>query len=152
MDLPDDGQLVIGDWVRDLPSPSDAPRDTPAPDDQATARHETTIDAAAVTDWDARWDPTGTRLAVWIADPRNPDVGSLSLYDVDPFNGRVDLKKPLLDAQRATAGFSLSDSKLVWAEPSADGSGDGGRILVLAWTDHGVGTVETLPDKVFVIR
>jgi hypothetical protein len=51
-----------------------------------------------------------------------------------------------------TAGFSLSDSKLVWAEPSADGSGDGGRILVLAWTDHGVGTVETLPDKVFVIR
>ena len=49
--------------------------DTPAPDDQATARHETTIDAGAVTDWDARWDPTGTRLAVWIADPRNPDVG-----------------------------------------------------------------------------
>jgi hypothetical protein len=152
VDLPDDGQLVVGDWVRDLPSGSDAPRDTPAPDDQATARHETTIDAGALTDWDARWDSTGTRLAVWIADPRNPDVGSLSLYDVDPFNGRVDLKKPLLDAQRATAGFSLSDSKLVWAEPSADGSGDGGRILVLAWTDHGVGTVETLPDKVFVIR
>ena len=71
---------------------------------------------------------------------------------MDPFNGRVDLKKPLLDGQRATAGFSLSDSKLGWAEPSAGGSGDGGRILVLAWTDHGVGTVETLPDKVFVIR
>ncbi|HEY7970112.1 MAG TPA: zf-HC2 domain-containing protein [Candidatus Limnocylindrales bacterium] len=152
VDLPDAGQLVIGDWVRDLPSSSDAPRDTPAPGDQATARHETTIDGAAVTDWDARWDSTGTRLAVWIADPRNPQVGSLSLYNVDPFNGRVDLKKPLLDGQRATAGFSLSDSKLVWAEPSADGSGDGGRILVLAWTDHGVGTVETLPDKVFVIR
>ena len=26
------------------------------------------------------------------------------------------------------------------------------RILVLAWTDQGVGTIETLPDKVYVIR
>jgi putative zinc finger protein len=152
VDLPDAGQLVIGDWVADLPAPSASPRATPAADSQADARHETTLDAATVTDWDARWDPSGTKLAVWIADPRNPEVGSLSLYDVDPFNGRVDLKKPLLDGQRATAGFSISDGKLVWAQPSADGSGDGGRILVLAWTDHGVGTIETLPDKVFVIR
>ena len=56
VDLPDDGRLVIGDWVRDLPSPSDAPRDTPAPDDQATARHETTIDA--------RPSPTGTPAGI----------------------------------------------------------------------------------------
>jgi len=79
-------------------------------------------------------------------------VGYLSLYSVDPFNGRVDLKKPLLDAERATAGFSISDGRLVWAEPATDGSGTGGRILVLAWTDEGAGTIETVPDQVLVIR
>ena len=93
--------------------------------DQAEARHETTIAAGQMADWDARWDKTGTQLAVWIADPQNPAVGRLSLYAVDPFDGRIDLKKPLLDAQPARPpGYSISDGKLVWAEPAADGSDD----------------------------
>ncbi|HEY7133121.1 MAG TPA: hypothetical protein VH440_12775, partial [Candidatus Limnocylindrales bacterium] len=138
-------------WATGDVAASGSPEATPLNGDQEANRHETTIRSGAMSDWDARWDSTGTKLAVWIADPDDPTVGSLSLYDVDPFNGRVDLKKPLLDAQRATAGFSISDGKLVWAEPGTDGSGTG-RILVLAWTDQGAGTVETLPDKVIVIR
>ncbi len=151
VDLPDDGRLVVGDWATGDAAASGSPAATPLAGDQEANRHETTIRSGAMSDWDARWDSTGTKLAVWVADPDDPTVGALSLYAVDPFNGRVDLKKPLLDAQRATAGFSISDGKLVWAEPAADGSGTG-RILVLAWTDQGTGTIETLPDKVIVIR
>ncbi len=151
VDLPADGRLVIGDWTAAGVTASGAPDATPLTGNQEEIRHETTIASGPITDWDARWDTTGSKLAVWIADPHDASVGTLSLYDVDPFDGRVDLKKPLLDAQRATAGFAISDGKLVWAEPAADGTGRG-RILVLAWTDQGAGTIETLPDNVYVIR
>ena len=148
-DVPADGSLVVGDWATSDAAPSEGPNATPG--DQPRDRHETAIANGRIADWDARWDPTGTKLAVWIADPSDPRVGKLSLYKVDSFNGLVDLKKPLLDGQRATAGFAISNGKLVWAEPAAD-SGGKDRILVLAWTDQGVGTVETLPDEVVVIR
>jgi hypothetical protein len=149
-DVPDAGRLVVGDWATG-DAPSGSPLATP-PGDQPTDRHESTIAEGRIPDWDARWDPTGTKLAVWIADRNDPRVGMLSLYDVASFDAQVDLRKPILDARPATAGFSISNGKLVWADPSADGSGGKGRILVLAWTDQGIGTVETLPDDVVVIR
>lgn len=152
MYLPDAGRLVLGDWATGNAAPSEGPLPTELGGDQGSARHETTIAAGQLEDWDARWDETGTRLAVWIADPKDPTVGFLSLYVVDSFDGRIDLKKPVLDAAPATAGFSISGGRLVWAEPGTDASGSGGRILVLAWTDQGSGTIETNPDNVVVIR
>jgi hypothetical protein len=150
-DVPDAGRLVVGDWATGDAAPSGPLPTTPGAD-QASVRHETTIADGRIADWDARWDPSGTKLAIWIADDGDSRVGRLSLYSVEPFDGRVDLKKPLLDSRRASAGFSLSNGKLVWAEPTGDGSGAGDRILVLAWTDQGVGTVETVPDNVLVVR
>jgi anti-sigma factor RsiW len=150
--LPDSGRLVLGDWNVSRPDASEGSSATPLTGDQGQARHETTIAAGQMADWDARWDPSGRKLAVWIAKASDPSIGFLSLYEVDPFDGRIDLKKPLLDKVPATAGFAISDGKLVWAEPATDGSGAGGRILVLAWTDAGAGTVETVPDQVLVIR
>ena len=149
-DVPDAGRLVVGDWATGDAAPTGSPQ--PTPGDQPADRHESTIADGRIPDWDARWDPTGTKLAVWIADDSDPRVGTLRLYSVQPFDAGVDLNKPLLESHRATAGFSISDGKLVWAEPAAGGSGGKDRILVLAWTDHGVGTVETLPDDVVVIR
>ncbi|HEV7810418.1 MAG TPA: hypothetical protein VGO64_07450, partial [Candidatus Limnocylindrales bacterium] len=149
--LPDAGRLVVGDWNTGSAAPTDTPLATPLATDQADERHEATVAAGRMADWDARWDPTGTKVAVWIADTQDLNLGHLSLYAVDG-DGRIDLRKPILDAVRATAGFSISAGKLVWAAPSADGSQAGGRILVLAWTDHGAGTIETLPDRVVVIR
>ena len=126
--LPDAGRLVLGDWGTGSSARRTALPPTPLKGDQASARHETTIAAGRLNDWDARWDGTGTHLAVWIADPQEPGVGDLSLYAVDSFDGKIDLKKPLLDDKRAIAGYSISDGQLVWAEPAADGSTSGGRI------------------------
>ncbi len=146
------GRLVLGDWGTGISAPTDAPSPTSLKGDQASIRHETTITAGRVEDWDARWDETGTHLAVWIADPGSPGVGNLSLYAVDSFDGKIDLKKPLLNKKRAIAGYSIGNGQLVWAEPAAEGTTSSGQIKLLAWTDEGVGVVSTGTGPVIVIR
>jgi hypothetical protein len=148
---PESGRLVLGAWGTGTAAPTDPPFPT-APADQEKDRHETTIAAGQMNDWDARWDKSGTKLAVWIADASDPTFGRLSLYDVDPFDGRVDLKKPLVDARLAKAGYAIADGKLVWAEPATDGGSKAGPILVFAWTDKGSGEIETVPGDVIVVR
>jgi hypothetical protein len=164
---PEAGRLVLGSWSSlptgvDTASPSPDPSGSPPAaegpgasglgDEQAAAHDEVTIAAGRLEDWDARWDTTGTHLAVWIADTADPTVGRLSLYGVSGFDGRIDLQKPLLDAQLATAGFAISDGQLVWAAPSTAGAVTGDRIQVLAWTDNGQGQVQTVSGPVVVIR
>ena len=89
---------------------------------------------------------------MWIADPTNPTIGTLSLYAVDSFDGKIDLKTPLLDHVAAAAGYSIADGQLVWAQPSGDGSVANGTLQLLAWTDEGVGTVQTVTGPVIVVR
>lgn len=149
---PGAGRLVLGDWGTGDSAPSGAPLPTSLKSDQSAARHETTIAAGRLDDWDARWDGSGTHLAIWIADPLNPAVGSLSLYAVDSFDGKIDLKKPLLDKKSALAGYSIADGQLVWAEPDATGSTTNSQIQLLAWTADGVGTVGAVTGPVLVIR
>lgn len=158
---PEAGRLVLGSWAANGvgvvsssadPSGVSSPDPSALTDQQADALDEVTIAAGRMEDWDARWDAAGTHLAVWIADAQDPTIGRLSLYGVSSFDGRIDVKKPLLDAQLATAGFAISDGQLVWASPSAPGAVTGDRIQVLAWTDQGQGQVESVPGPVIVIR
>jgi hypothetical protein len=150
--VPDTGRLVLGDWGATTRNALADARPTALAGDQSNARNETTIAAGRMGDWDARWDRSGTHLAVWIADAQNPGVGRLSLYAVDAFDGTLNLKKPLLDAKLARAGYSISEGTLVWAEPGPGGSTADDKIQLLAWTDDGVGTVETVDGSVMVIR
>jgi hypothetical protein len=170
------GKLVVGRWddvtSSAAPSASSSPAAsatttvtiindaTSSPDESTTAaddadqprnRSETTIANGPLTDWDARWDITGTRLAVWIADSNNPTVGSLSLYVVDPFNGKIDLSKPPLENEPALAGFALADGHLAWAAPAKDGSSES-SVLVLAWTGDDFGKVESAPGDILLVR
>jgi hypothetical protein len=142
---------VLGRWG-DLAGP-DASANPTAPDasDQADSRNETTIEEGPLTDWDARWDQTGTKLAVWVADGDDPSVGKLSLYEVDPFDGSIDLANPRLVDEPALAGFSIEDGRLAWTAPP-DGSDDAGRVLILAWSDDGFGNVESAPGDFVLVR
>ena len=147
-----DGKLVIGRWGDAATAPdATAAATAPAETDQATARHETVIATGPLKDWDARWDETGERLAVWIADPDNPAIGNLSLYVVNPFDGKIELDNPPLKDARALAGFSLADGRLAWATPD-DGSADGNRVLILAWQNDDFGKVESAPGDFLLIR
>ncbi|HET7474216.1 MAG TPA: hypothetical protein VFJ71_13915, partial [Candidatus Limnocylindrales bacterium] len=149
---PEAGRLVLGDWSGTEPGASGAPAATPLTGDQTKERHEITIGFGRVDDWTAAWDPSGTRLAVWIADHQNPAIGRLSLYAVRQFDGSIDLKAPLLESRIALAGFAISDGELIWAQPSRDGSAAKATLQLLAWTDDGIGTVQTYEGSALVIR
>jgi hypothetical protein len=170
-----DGRLVIGRWGDiAVPDPSGSPDASASPgaadasaspgaadasaspnapnaSAQAEARGETTIAEGPLTDWDVRWDETGTRLAVWVADADDPSTGKLSLYVVDPFDGSIGLENAPLKDERALAGFSLDDGRLAWAAPPESSDAES-RVLVLAWTGDEFGQVESAPGDVLLVR
>lgn len=130
---PADGRLVVARWPAD-----------------AAARDPQVIADDPIADWDARWDATGTRLAVWVADGDDPDLGTLNLYLVDPESGRIDRgERPLRDVP-ARRGFSLAEGRLAWVTPAGE-DGLGSRVQVLAWTGDGFGKVETLPGEATIV-
>jgi anti-sigma factor RsiW len=145
------GRLVIGRWNGASDTTGGGALPTPLTGNQASERSETTIARGPLGDWDARWDKTGTRLAVWIADEDDPSVGRLSLYVVDPFSGDIDLDDPPLSDEPAAAGFSIADGRLAWAVPSGT-SAKADRVKILAWTDAGFGEVETATGDVLLVR
>jgi hypothetical protein len=144
------GRLVLGRWSIDGDT-SGGSAPTPLTGNQTIERAETTIAEGPLADWDARWDETGTRLAVWIANADDPTIGTLSLYVVDPFDGRIDLSNPPLSRVPALAGFSIADGRLAWAAP-ASGTDTASRVLILAWTNEGFGQVESAPGDVLLVR
>jgi hypothetical protein len=97
-----------------------------------------------IAEFDARWDNTGTWLAVWIADAVDPVIGRLSLLHVDPTTGLID--RPIGAPQDVPAlpGFSIGAGRLAWATPPGQG-GEGSRIQIVAWTEDAVGAVESIP-------
>ncbi|HEX5147745.1 MAG TPA: zf-HC2 domain-containing protein [Candidatus Limnocylindrales bacterium] len=102
------------------------------------------VAAGPIADFDARWDDTGSWLAIWIADPVDPALGRLSLLHFDPFTGLLD--RPVGAPQDVTAlpGFSIGFGRLAWASPPGQG-GEGSRIQIAAWTPDEVGAVESIP-------
>ena len=103
-----------------------------------------------IADFDARWDETGSWLAIWIADSIDPGLGRLSLLHFDPFSGLVD--RPVGAPQDVTAlpGFSIGLGRLAWASPPGQ-SGEGSRIQIAAWTSDEVGAVESVPVEGAVV-
>ncbi|MFL5754977.1 MAG: hypothetical protein ACJ77N_01645 [Chloroflexota bacterium] len=127
---PATGQLVVDNW--------------PAGSTQGSGRTRAQVLVAEpIRGWDARWDETGAHLAVWVAGRSDATRGTLSLYNVNPESGVVDRAHPLLDRAPALDGFSIAQGRIAWVAPE----GDAFRVKVLAWSDRGVGTVQTLPQK-----
>lgn len=122
--VPDHGRLVLGAWPDG------------AADDQVLAE-------GPITDWDVRWDDTGTKLAVWVSSAGPGKPGKLSLYTVDPATGQADLAHPALDAVPALAGFALRPGRLAWSSPAAGGDTS---VVVLGWSGNTFGKVD-LPTQ-----
>jgi hypothetical protein len=166
--VPATGRLVIHEFqaLPDLtasPAPSDLPSESASaqPSDLPTVQPVFPTDASPapsvipaiepqviaegpIASFDARWDNTGTWLAVWIADAVDPAIGRLSLLHVDPITGLID--RPLGAPQDVPAlpGFSIGVGRLAWATPPGQG-GEGSRIQIVAWTEDAVGAVESVP-------
>ena len=131
---PRSGRLLLGTWVE------------PGSDDAGAASRpeEDVLASGPVPDWDARWDETGSKLAVWIASREDPSTGRLSLFVIDQTTGRLDPDHVLLDEVTAAPGYSIEKGRLVWLSPTAGGET---RIEVLAWAGEDVGQVELTPGQ-----
>lgn len=97
-----------------------------------------------ILDFDARWDDTGSWLAVWLADPSDPAIGRLSLFRFDPSTGLLDRPVGAPQAVTALPGFSIGYGRLAWASPPGQG-GEGSRIQIAAWDGAEVGAIESIP-------
>ena len=120
--IPVDGQLVLAGW----------------PDGAASQ----VLTTGVVRDWQVRWDESGTAVALWVTDGETGDAGRLSLYQIDPSTGAVNLDKPLLAGAPAFEGFSLHHGRLAWTAPTPGASGDDPEdttVEVLAWSGESVG-------------
>jgi hypothetical protein len=110
------------------------------------------LSTGPVTDFDVRWDESGDWVAVWIADGADPTIGRLTLYRVDPETGAVARPDNGPEGVAALPGFSIGDGRLAWATPQGQG-GEGSKVRIVAWSNEGVGQVESAPgEDVVVVR
>ena len=122
---PDEGRLVVGSW----PDP---------------AGREQVLAKGNVPNWQVRWAPDGSAVALWTADKRRSRTGLLDLYAVDPETGRVMLDAPLREGIAADEGFSLEPGQLAWSAP---GKGGDRTVQVLAFEgDTVLGVLELSAD------
>jgi len=124
--------------------PSASPQPTPAPPGPAGTPQVLFETDAPIVDFDARFDPTGTRLAVWVADANDPKLGRLQLFVIDPATGLLDSTVEPLPGVPALRGFSIEHNRLAWVTPPGQ-DGDDSRISVLAWRGNVFGRLESNP-------
>jgi hypothetical protein len=123
--------------------------DAGARDASGPPRSRVVADDAA-GDFDVRWDEAGEWVAVWVADAAESGVGQLTLYHVDQANGRLEAVDGAPARVSALPGFSMGDGRLAWATPPGAG-GEGSRIQIAAWSEDGVGIVESGPGNQLVV-
>ncbi|MEZ0240487.1 MAG: hypothetical protein ACAH65_06785 [Chloroflexota bacterium] len=125
--------------------PSSQPSSQPAGDPQALV-------VGPIADFQMTFDPTGTRLAIWIADVSDPTVGTLQLIVLDPTAGNIDPSLTPLPGVRAMRGFSIDQGRLAWVSPSGQ-DGAESSVHVLAWSTDTFGEVQTIPaSRLFIVR
>lgn len=116
------------------------------------AGHGVPLTDVPVPDFDAWFDPTGTRLAIWIEDPSDPKVGTLRLIVPDPITGAVDPAHDPLPGVAALRGISINAGRLAWVTPPGQ-DGEGSHVQILAWSGDDFGQVRTIQgERVVVVR
>jgi hypothetical protein len=132
-----------------VPDPTASASDSSSPSPSATPEvlrdfAPQVVAAGPIADFDARWDDTGSWLAIWIADPVDPGLGRLSLLRFNPFTGLLDRPEGAPQDVTALPGFSIGFGRLAWVTPPGQG-GEGSRIQIAAWTADEVGAIESIP-------
>ncbi len=145
------GRLVLVAWD---PTATGAVDDGSSPSPVAST--PIALTDGTIRDWDVRWDETGTRFALWLADSADSAIGSLTLHLLDPVQGLLDPSGAAeLEAVPALAGFSIGSGRLAWATPPGQ-DGEGSRLVVFAWTGDSAGQTESEPgsgdDPILVVR
>jgi hypothetical protein len=100
----------------------------------------------------AKFDPTGTRLAVWVGEQLDATVGRLHLIALDPETGAVQPDVAPLPGAPALRRFSIDVGRLAWVTPSGQ-DGEESTVQVLGWSKDNFGEIRTVPARdLFLIR
>ncbi|HJP88728.1 MAG TPA: hypothetical protein VJ850_06845 [Candidatus Limnocylindrales bacterium] len=100
----------------------------------------------------ANFDPTGSRLAVWVGDTIDGDVGRLNLVVLDPATGGIDENITPLPGVPALRRFSIDKGRLAWVTPSGQ-DGQDSTVQVLGWNGNEFGEMRGIPAKqMYLVR
>ncbi|HEY4227232.1 MAG TPA: hypothetical protein VGM49_02750 [Candidatus Limnocylindrales bacterium] len=154
------GSLVLDGWSSGVaPTPSASPK-TPAATTEPAATilpvgpvgAPVDIVEGPATAFTSKFDPTGTRLAVWVADDKDATVGRLYLRVLDRTTGTVDQTIAPLPGVPALRRFSIEEGRLAWVSPPGQ-DGQESSVQVLGWSHDNFGEVRTIPSKdLYIVR
>jgi len=154
------GSLVLDGWSTGVAA---TPAATPAPPAATTEPAATTPPVGPIgspvdlvegqaTAFTSKFDPTGTRLAVWVADDKDTTVGRLYLRVLDPTTGAVNQAIAPLPGVPALRRFSIEEGRLAWVSPPGQ-DGQESSVQVLGWSHDNFGEVRTIPAKdLYIVR
>jgi hypothetical protein len=159
------GELVLDGWSEGAtPDPSTQPSPGPSADpaDPASsgapvqrsafgpAGNPVPVVEEATASFKAKFDPTGTRLAVWVGEQLDAAVGRLHLLVLDPETGAIDADQNPLPGAPALRKFTIERGRLAWVSPSGQ-DGQESSVQVLGWLRNQFGEIRTIPARDLLI-
>jgi len=106
--------------------------------------------AGPVAAFRASFDPTGSRLAVWVGDTFDGDVGRLHMVVLDTTTGGIDSTIEPLPGVPALRRFTIDAGRLAWVSPSGQ-DGQDSAVQVLGWSGNEFGEVRANPAKLMYL-
>lgn len=94
----------------------------------------------------AKFDPTGTRLAVWVGERIDATVGRLHLLVLDPETGAIEAGLTPLPGAPALRKFTIDVGRLAWVSPSGQ-DGQESSVQVLGWLRNVFGEIRAIPGR-----
>lgn len=153
------GELVLTGWsagpdAQPSPDPAAASTDpaaTPVPVLGPTGDPVTIVHGRTAA-FKAKFDPSGTRLAVWVGEQLDAVVGRLHLVVLDAETGAVVGGPEPLPGAPALRRFSIDVGRLAWVSPSGQ-DGQESAVQVLGWSGTDFGEIRTIPAKgLYIVR
>jgi hypothetical protein len=159
------GQLVLDGWsdvvagepgagATSEPATAGPETSTPpasAPPVVGPVGNELPLVAGEITSFQAKFDPEGERLAVWVGEDEG-DVGRLHLRVIDPSTGTIDEEIAPLPGTPALRRFSMDTGRLAWVNPRGQ-DGQESTVQVLGWSEDDFGEIRTIPARdLFIVR
>jgi hypothetical protein len=158
------GSLVLARWS-DGVTPLPTPELQPTPDADASTdpgasgppvlpigpdTMKIELVAGPVAAFRASFDPTGSRLAVWVGETFDGDVGRLHMVVLDPATGGIDPTIEPLPGVPALRRFTIDRGRLAWVSPSGQ-DGQESAVQVLGWSGNEFGEVRANPAKLMYL-
>ena len=151
------GELVLDGWSDGEPAaPAEATID-PVSSGEPAAAFGPKGSPVPIVDGDtaafkSKFDPTGTRLAVWVGEQLDAGIGRLHLIVLDPETGTIDSEPSPLAGVPALRRFSIDTGRVAWVTPSGQ-DGQESAVQVLGWSKDDFGEIRTIPARdLFIVR